>query len=997
VTTSSASLSELIRQGPAVRPVSKLAYFATSLTDVLISGGPLVILLLTFWSSQQPIHLHSRFVNAALIGAALVYLGYFGLRLALRPEWRSRLYTPRVQWFRCQIGIVGVTLLIGLLATRSAVDNELWLLYVLATISLSAHSTTKILMATLLEVTGLYVSATMVGLLFAMVRRGYAVSFLAALPDMLVCIVWMWLLTFLLHSLVRTVQFRDELSSQQQSWLTLVEDNVVAWEQPEEQREALARSVERLTASQVELWLPRLVDGCLANRQGAAPPPHVAAAAATRVPTIAVRASHAPHLLDWLDGRLGQRWHVRPSQLWAMLDEPSALAGSGDVQVLDEPPADEDTAAEIILPICRLDPGQELLGLLHLRYTGGAQPLYQLIRYAAMLRSFTGPARVILAVSQQHERQQRVDRLAPPLDGLLSTQAVADQVVQGLVDDWGFDFATFSVVDTRLNLIRSIAGCRADWVDMSQHPLAEDDVQSLTVRTGQVHHNDGEWEPCLDKRIWRKYRHWELTRVWVPIAPGKPTAPDAAPGAVIGTLEAGFYRTRVASVSPTQTALLQELAGQIYVALVNALRLERQRELTDALALLNATSDKFSHISDLTTLQEASQRIRDVAGIYDADRVARMIGENAETILKGDIVMVYGWEEAREHLDLLYMTPKPSIRGKGELVVRITEDGVLNTLYSTRQSYFSAHAEQDALLVNADPASRQRTFTQRQNVKSFVGLPLLGRNERLVGFLCVNYRSRREFHDEERRLLEVFARQAAIALEEARSQRLVERQVVAQERGRLAAHLHDSLSQNLFWLRQYASTALVYAQRDDRDHTLLNLNKVSDLASTSLQAFGEMLRELREGQSEQTDFVSELQETLERLKVMDSFSAVRFEHPNVDGKLPAAVQFYLLRIAREALFNAARHARGARVHVVYNVERDGAASLAVTDDGPGFDLEEVRRTNRHSGLDAIEYYASRINARPEIRAGRGHGVTVRVRVHWPLEEERNAQSPERAR
>jgi signal transduction histidine kinase len=990
VTTTSGTLSELIRQGPSVRRVSRFAYYGTTLTDFLISGGPLAILLFTLWSNQQPAHPHFRLVNIALVVGALIYSGYFLVRVQLKPEWRIRLSSPRMQWLRCQVGIIGVTLLIGLLATRNEVNNELWLLYVLATISLSARSTTPILLGTLFEVTLSYVGATVVGLVFAyFILHTRQIAIGAALPDMLVCIVWMWLLTFLLHSLVRTIQFRDELSLQQQSWLSLIEDNVVAWEQPDEQRDAVIRSAERLTASQAELWLPRFDDGRLTNRQGDTAPPHVLAAAASHCPTVAHRPTASPSLLARLDARMAQ-WGIQPSQLWALLDEPSVLAGPPDLKVLDEPPDAPGTLAEINLPICRLDPGQELLGILRLRYTNEAPSLFQLKRYTTMLHDFTGPTRVILIVSQQHERQQRVNRLAALLNGRSSTQEIAEQIVNGLVDDWGFDFATFSVVDTRRNLICSIAGRNAGWVDMAQHTLIGDDVQSLTVRTGKVHHNDGPWEPRLDKRIWRKYHHKNLTRVWVPI---HPIAPDVASGAVIGTLETGFYRERVPVVSPAQTALLQNLAGQVYVALVNALRLERQRELADALAQLNEISD----IGALTALQEASQKIRDVAGIYDEGGVARMIGENAETILRGDIVMVYGWDVVREYLDLLYMTPKPStIRGKGELNVRLTEDSVLYTLYTTRKSYFSANAQQDPLLVNPDPTSLKRTFTQRQNIKSFVGLPLLGRNERLVGFLCVNYRSNREFHDEERRLVEVFARQAAIALEEARSQRLIERQIVAQERGRLAAHLHDSLSQNLFWLRQYISTALVYAQRDDREHTLSNLGKVSDLAATSLQAFGEMLQELRDDQNPQTDFVGELNETLERLKVMDSFGSIQF-HPDMrGGKPPAAVQFYLLRIAREALYNAARHARRARVHIVYCLEKGGAASLTISDDGPGFDLERVLRTDRHSGLDAIEYYASRINARPEIRTAQGQGVSISVHVRWPLEEEEDARSDRQA-
>jgi signal transduction histidine kinase len=89
----------------------------------------------------------------------------------------------------------------------------------------------------------------------------------------------------------------------------------------------------------------------------------------------------------------------------------------------------------------------------------------------------------------------------------------------------------------------------------------------------------------------------------------------------------------------------------------------------------------------------------------------------------------------------------------------------------------------------------------------------------------------------------------------------------------------------------------------------------------------------------------------------------------------------LLRIAQEALSNAARHARATRVGVTLSFLGDEVI-LDIRDDGQGFDplaLPDRTRTGGF-GLDGMRARAERIAGSLTIEAEPGHGTALSARV-----------------
>lgn len=93
-----------------------------------------------------------------------------------------------------------------------------------------------------------------------------------------------------------------------------------------------------------------------------------------------------------------------------------------------------------------------------------------------------------------------------------------------------------------------------------------------------------------------------------------------------------------------------------------------------------------------------------------------------------------------------------------------------------------------------------------------------------------------------------------------------------------------------------------------------------------------------------------------------------------------SVQEEAIRIAFEALHNAARHARATRIHVTIRFDRD-AFRIEVTDDGVGIEPEVLERGGRdgHYGLQGMRERAKRGGGLVTIRSGPS-GTTVALCV-----------------
>ena len=99
------------------------------------------------------------------------------------------------------------------------------------------------------------------------------------------------------------------------------------------------------------------------------------------------------------------------------------------------------------------------------------------------------------------------------------------------------------------------------------------------------------------------------------------------------------------------------------------------------------------------------------------------------------------------------------------------------------------------------------------------------------------------------------------------------------------------------------------------------------------------------------------------------------------GLLTPEEEHELVQIAREALSNVARHSRAS--HASLSVRREpGTVTLAVEDDGAGFD-PEARRATGHFGLSNLRDRAAAVGAVAQIESAPGRGTRIIVELPTP--------------
>lgn len=209
------------------------------------------------------------------------------------------------------------------------------------------------------------------------------------------------------------------------------------------------------------------------------------------------------------------------------------------------------------------------------------------------------------------------------------------------------------------------------------------------------------------------------------------------------------------------------------------------------------------------------------------------------------------------------------------------------------------------------------------------------------------------------------------------------------ERRRVAGELHDGVIQDLAGVG-YALTAL--------DAQIAGL---ANGTSGSSPPIGALRATLRTAQRLVHDDVLALRELTGMQYAADSGAAdpaaalrvivdgIRDEGMQVEmviGELPsmpAAHRAALIRVGREALRNAVKHAPGANVILTLGAE-DDTAFVTVTDDGPGFDqASALGPVDGHIGLALLADAAEGVGGRLDLRSRPGHGTTVKLSVPVP--------------
>jgi len=220
-----------------------------------------------------------------------------------------------------------------------------------------------------------------------------------------------------------------------------------------------------------------------------------------------------------------------------------------------------------------------------------------------------------------------------------------------------------------------------------------------------------------------------------------------------------------------------------------------------------------------------------------------------------------------------------------------------------------------------------------------------------------------------------FAAQAGVGLELAEHRHDAERFAVFEDRDRIARDLHDLVIQRLYATGM--SLEGVSARLDESDHRRR--------VSSAVDALDETIKEIRSAIFSLHSRPATAEPGLRAriLEVADEAAGALGFAPglrmagSLDGTVPADAAEHLLAALREALSNAARHARADKVDIM--VEAGQELVLLVRDNGVGIkDLD-----HRRSGLANLAERAGLLGGTVRVGPADGGGTELRWRVPLP--------------
>lgn len=252
----------------------------------------------------------------------------------------------------------------------------------------------------------------------------------------------------------------------------------------------------------------------------------------------------------------------------------------------------------------------------------------------------------------------------------------------------------------------------------------------------------------------------------------------------------------------------------------------------------------------------------------------------------------------------------------------------------------------------------------------------LSERQRVLGGVGIDITARKEA---DAKLVES-QRQIEQSREELRSLsgRLINAQ--EEERRRLAHDLHDHLNQRIALLSieiELLQRALSAAPAEIRSR----LNSLREKISQLSDEVQDLAQGLHPSLLQDLGLVKALNEHLQEFGALRGIRTTIRSQRAWEG-LPADIALSLFRIAQESLHNVAKHS-GASAISIRLMGTSRGIGMSVSDNGAGFDPEQVRSSSGGLGLMSMEERANLLGGRCRVRSRQGQGTQVTVWIPIP--------------
>jgi ligand-binding sensor domain-containing protein/signal transduction histidine kinase len=213
-------------------------------------------------------------------------------------------------------------------------------------------------------------------------------------------------------------------------------------------------------------------------------------------------------------------------------------------------------------------------------------------------------------------------------------------------------------------------------------------------------------------------------------------------------------------------------------------------------------------------------------------------------------------------------------------------------------------------------------------------------------------------------------------------------QAVLKERNRLAREMHDTLIQGCA-----SASALLEAHSSMNDQSSGNgdlLEYARGQLRRTIDEARQAVWDLRQATEDESDVTPLLRKMAER--VSHEFAVpIECQVAGRPFSLDPGTMHDVLMIAREALYNSARHAQPTSVRLKVSFD-DACCMVEVHDDGAGFDANASSNGGSHYGLIGIRERVERLGGTFTLTSRPGSGTTVTVKVPRKVSRVKSAVS-----
>lgn len=212
--------------------------------------------------------------------------------------------------------------------------------------------------------------------------------------------------------------------------------------------------------------------------------------------------------------------------------------------------------------------------------------------------------------------------------------------------------------------------------------------------------------------------------------------------------------------------------------------------------------------------------------------------------------------------------------------------------------------------------------------------------------------------------------------QEINKQKMVAQAVVeAQEKERslIGKELHDNVNQILSTTKLYIEVAR--SDEKERDNLMeMSMQNIAD-AINEIRTISRSLVPASIGDLGLAESISDL---VESIKITRKLNVEFYQYADLESLLNEQQKLMLFRIVQEQVNNVIKHA-AARNLIIELSEEDNAIHMSITDDGKGFDTDQVKQ-RKGLGLTNIMSRAELFNGRVDIIAAPGKGCTLTVHI-----------------